>query len=267
MKVSETQEDISRSTGCQLHVCTFVTRPDQYRDMLESMRAAGFDTAHCRFTAFENLASNRHDPYRVISAVLKDGVEPYILFCHQDLLIDRGNTFADLMAAIDLLTQQDPRWAVAGNGGADRWGNLILCLDDPNGRHRTADLPRQVISLDENFLLFRRSRPLEASPDLSGFHFYGTDVCLQAHRRGWRAYVIEFPVTHLSAGDTSSESFRAGRSRFATAWRKRLLVGLIYTTCTELRISRFAWIEALLKQERLVWWLRKLNRPIISLPG
>lgn len=230
------------------------------------MDAAGFTSDRCRFTAFENLTSNVHDPYRVIPAVLKEGAEPYVLFCHQDLLIDREYTFNDLMGALDLLTQEDPQWAIAGTGGADRWGNLFLCLDDPNGSHRTAGLPRQVISLDENFLLFRRSRPLELSADLNGFHFYGTDVCLQAHRKGWHAYVIEFPITHLSAGDTSSEAFRAGRATFVKAWRRRLLVGLIYTTCTELRISRFPWIEKLLKRERLAWWLRKLNRPIVALP-
>ena len=230
------------------------------------MAAAGFDNERSRFTAFENLTSNLHDPYRVIPKVLNEGDEPYVLFIHQDVLTDQGNTFDDLIAALDLLTQRDPHWAIVGNGGADRWGNLVLCLDDPNGSHRAANLPRRVISLDENFLLFRRSRPVELSPDLKGFHFYGTDVCLQAHRKGWHAYVIDFPVTHLSAGDTSSQGFLAGRSSFAATWRKRLLVGLIYTTCTELRISRFSWIENLLHRKHIAWWLRKLNWPIVNMP-
>src|SRR5947209_1890108 len=101
--VSETTQDVSHSSGCQLQVCTFVTKPDQYRSMLESMRAAGFDDAHCRFTAFENLTSNLHDPYRVIPKVLQDGPEPYVLFVHQDVLTDRGASFDDLIAALDRL--------------------------------------------------------------------------------------------------------------------------------------------------------------------
>jgi hypothetical protein len=234
--------------------------------MLECMRAAGFDHARCRYTAFENLTANIHDPYRVIPEVLAEGPEPYVLFVHQDVLTDRGASFNNLISALDSLTLGDPDWAIVGTGGADRWNNLITCLDDPSGSYRTPGLPREVISLDENFLLFRRSRPLEMSTDLSGFHFYGTDACLHAHRKGWRAYVIEFPVTHLSRGDAKSDAFLCGRAAFAAAWRRRLLVGLLYTTCTELRISHFPWIEDLLKQEWIAWWLRKLKRPIISLP-
>lgn len=262
----ETSAGDAGSSRKKLHVCTFVNDRDQYQGMLDSMRAAGFDDAHCRFTAFENISSNSHDPFKVIPETIARGPEPYVMFLHQDVLTDRGPKFDDLMTALKHLNDFDPAWAVAGTGGVDRWNNLILCLDDPTGSYKAPDLPKHVTSLDEHLLIFRRSHPVKLSHDLSGFHFYGTDACLHAHRAGYTAYVINFHVTHLSCGNAKSQAFLNGREAFAAAWRKRLLVGLIYTTCTEVRISRIPLIERLLSRDKIAWCFRKLRAPVVSVP-
>jgi hypothetical protein len=39
------------------------------------------------------------------------------------------------------------------------------------------------------------------SLDLVGFHFYGSDICLQAEMAGGNAYVISFLLHHHGNGD------------------------------------------------------------------
>ena len=50
-------------------------------------------------------------------------------------------------------------------------------------------VPGRVETLDECFILMRRSRPVVGSYDLGGFHFYGPDLCLQAELLGGSAHV------------------------------------------------------------------------------
>ncbi len=103
---------------------------------------------------------------------------------------------------------------------------------------RTTDLPRRVISLDENLLAFSRPRFPPVTPGLTGFHWYGTDLCLNAIVAGNTAHLIDFPVTHLSPGSPASPAFEQGRRAMIDAWRPRLLVGVVRSTCDEFRVSR-----------------------------
>ena len=74
------------------------------------------------------------------------------------------------------------------------------------------------------------------SRDLSGFHLYGTDLCLNARMRGYRAFVVDFHLRHKSPG-TVSEGFRAVEkamiAKYAEAWKPRWLT----TTCTVMFLS------------------------------
>ena len=163
-----------------LHIATIANDLAVYRSMRASMAAAGFSDELCRFTLFDNSKSNQHDPYRVLRDLAGDGDEPHIMLCHQDLLFSGQSSFAALQTQLEILKRHDAVWGVAGTAGGDANGQLILHLDDPSGSWRTKDLPREVISLDENLLLLQRAHYVTPSADLSGFHLYGTDLCLRA---------------------------------------------------------------------------------------
>lgn len=70
---------------------------------------------------------------------------------------------------------------------SDRWGAA---------RSVGGPFPKRVESLDECLLIFPRHRMPQPSVTLSGFHFFATDLCLQAELAGRVAYVINFHVFH-----------------------------------------------------------------------
>ena len=74
-------------------------------------------------------------------------------------------------------------------------------------------MPARVETLDECFILMRRSRPVLPSVDLSGFHFYGPDLCLQAELAGGSVWAIDFHLCHHGRG-SKGPSFPECRARF-----------------------------------------------------
>jgi len=120
-------------------------------------------------------------------------------------------------------------------------GRLALRITDPHGAdRRVGSLPQRVMSLDENFIVVKRSARLGFSRDLTGFHLYGADICLLADILGHSAYVVDFHLRHLSAG-SKSVSFRAAERAFVAKWNRALRPRCVQTTCTLLAISGSRW--------------------------
>ena len=130
-------------------------------------------------------------------------------------------TAGDLLAALRKLDASDPHWVVAGTAGVKRTGQHVRQLFDPSGGPTDDPLPVPVVTLDENFLVFNGRAHPRCSPRLHGFHLYGTDVCLYALSSGGSAYVIDFPVTHLSSGHRDADFLQA-RARLTEVWSRRL---------------------------------------------
>ena len=84
--------------------------------------------------------------------------------------------------------------------------------------------PVRVMSLDENFIVVRREANLALSHDLTGYHWYGAELCLLADILGWHAYVVEFYLLHKSSGNADA-GFRSMRRavgrKYARAFRPR----------------------------------------------
>lgn len=205
--------------GLMFSVCSLVRDDWKYDRLRESFLRCGFTPATTEFLAADNRSGNRLDGYSWHKALLPEARGRYVIFCHDDVeLIEAGA--ADLLACLDDLDRRDPSWLLAGVAGglwrADAQGGspLALHISDPFGedRHR-GQLPARVETLDECFILMRRSRPVLSSNDLSGFHFYGPDLCLQAELLGGSAYAIDFHLRHHGRGVRGPE-FRAARRAF-----------------------------------------------------
>ena len=249
-----------------LHIATIVNDHAVYDAMRASMADSGFTEETCRFTVFDNSVVNQHDPYGVLRQLASDGDEAYVMLCHQDLLFSSECSLQVLQKQIEELNKLDPRWAIAGTAGADIHGQLVIHLDDPNGRWRMPDLPRKVVSLDENLLLLQRSHYTLTTPGLWGFHLYGTDLCLNAYLRGESAYVIAFPVRHLSPGNIFSSAFGESLARLSSEWKRRLLFALVRTPCSELRLAPFGWLRTSLLGGRVKEFIRRRGICLIAWP-
>lgn len=224
-------------------IATLVTKPAQYAGMVASFQAKGFGD-DCEFLYLDNAGGNALSAYQGLNRLLDEAQGARVILCHQDiLLVDDGR--AELDARLTELERGAPQWGLAGNAGGAGPGRLAVRISDPHGRDvRAGRFPERVSSLDENFIVVRRDARLSFSADLEGFHFYGTDLCLQAEIAGWSAHVVDFHLEHLSGGLKTPDFYvcrDALQRKYAHAFRSRWL----QTTCALVPLSASPVLNAI----------------------
>jgi hypothetical protein len=225
-------------------IFTFVTDGDAYSQMRRSFGEAGFTSEQASF--HELTGTGRPDepePYSTITDLVSDLNEPFFILCHQDLRLDQGHGIDDLARVVGDLEKRDSRWAVAGNAGGSRELRVVRSLTDPHGGASRDSFPAPVHSLDENFLLIRTGTGIGCSPQLRGFHLYGTDLCMNALDQGRQPYVIDFRVRHLSRGTRDAE-YAAARNQFVAHWSPRFVACYVRTTIEVLFLSRLGSLRS-----------------------
>jgi hypothetical protein len=217
-------------------ICTLVTKKDEYNEMVDSFIKAGFEESFCEYIYIDNSQKNKYEAFQGINRFLSIAKGQYIIICHQDILInhDRIDT---LERCIEEINKQDPDWAILGNAGGVDYKKNVYKVGHPSGTiHEVGSLPMRVRSLDENFLLLKNEANLALSHNLSGYHLYGTDLCLIAHVIGYHAYVIDFLITHKSHGN-ADQSFYELKGKFLKKYRSAFKGLFIRTTITRFFIS------------------------------
>jgi len=232
---------------------------EQYRAMKESFIAGGFSEERCRYTILDNRGENRYEGFGGFNTAQADTQEPYLIYCHQDLILPPGDGYGRLLGIMEEMDRTDPRWAVLGNAGWADLTHVALAISDPVWvNRRLGNLPQRVQSLDENFLVVKTASGLRCSPELSGYHMYATDLCLVASQRGYHCYVIDFLLTHLSQGNKSRDFYEV-RRRFVHRWSREFAFRFVRTPSTILFLSRYRPLRLLL-DSRLVRYV--VSRPI-----
>jgi hypothetical protein len=217
-------------------IATLVSDRTHYTQMLASFRAGGFADSDCEYLFIDNTGHNQTDAFRGLNALLNAARAPIVILCHQDVRLLADNRRA-LDARLADLARRDGHWAIAGNAGGVAPGRLALRITDPHGSNQRVGLfPERVVSVDENFILVRRDARLGFSHDLTGFHFYGADICLHAAHMGLNAYVIDFHLEHLSPGK-KSQDFDIAEQAFRAKWSRALSPRWMQTTCALMRLS------------------------------
>lgn len=239
-------------------VCTLVTRHDQYDAMRASFAAGGFTGDVAEYLYVDNSAGNRLDAFEAIRGFIRAARGAYVVLCHQDVLLthDRREALDRRIAELDAL---DPAWALLGNAGGCEGFQKAIRITDPRGEQTTAGLPRRAQALDENFIVLRMDANPGVSRDLGGFHLYGLDLCLQARLRGYTAYVVDFHLTHLSAG-TPDATFEDAKRRLVARYRRALASGYQQTTVTSLYLGGSRFLAWLMNTRAVLRWARSLRK-------
>jgi hypothetical protein len=234
---------ICRPEGCtsgkgpvRYSIATLVSDALQYEAMRTSFRSGGFDGDDCEYLYVDNSGSRQTCAFRGLDAMLSAARGAFVILCHQDvrLLTDARRDLDARLAELDSL---DSHWAIAGNAGGIAPGALAIRITDPHGANQhVGKLPVRVMSVDENFMVVRRAARIGFSADLTGFHFYGADLCLHADIAGYSAYVIDFHLAHLSGG-TKSAAFVEMEKAFRGKWERALRGRWMQTTCALVRLS------------------------------
>ena len=135
---------------------------------------------------------------------LAEGTSEIVVFAHQDVYFPKGWK-EDLDRSIRALEKKHSEWGVLGVFG------ISAGIDGkPTGHCYSTGLRRVVgepfskpvraRSLDELVLIVRRNSGLSFDDKLSGFHLYGTDICLSAHFAGLDCHIVPAFCIHNSNG-------------------------------------------------------------------
>lgn len=211
----------------EFSICTLVTRKEEYQEMLASFASKGFDAEKCEFLHIDNSSHCEFEAYEGLNTFLQKAQGKYVILCHQDILL-HDNDKQDLLNIIKQIDQKDPNWAILANaGGINLKWIATHITEGATGVVRTEpDAPLRVRTVDENFIVVKKSANLALSRDLSGFHFYGTDLCLVAEVLGYSAYAIPFNLIHKSNGKTDASFFALNKQlkqKYRHAFRGRFM--------------------------------------------
>jgi len=125
-----------------------------------------------------------------------------LVFAHQDVFLPAG-WLSQLQKSLEWFAQNDPQWAVAGIWGVQRSGarcGNVYCTG--LGKRLGTDFapPVEVRTVDELLFVVRKSSGVRFDKNIPGYHMYGTDICLEAQRRGLKTYAISAFCIHNTNG-------------------------------------------------------------------
>jgi hypothetical protein len=247
------------------NICTIANDLDQYAKMKESFIQAGFTNDKCRFTLYDNSHGNQFDPYSTITSMLGETEEPYLIFCHQDILVNQGDGVEKLVGLLAELDKLDPKWAIVGNAGCKDSCSIAAHFIDLTINVDCANLPKRVYTLDENFIVIKIGAKLACAQTLSGFHLYATDITLDALKKGYSAYVISFKIMHLSSGNRFSEAFYDCRKNIMNHWSPFFRYCMVSTPCgANLYFSKYSFVRNAIEKNNFIGQMLK-NRRIYTL--
>lgn len=170
-----------------------------------------------------------YEGYSSAGSALNAGIDgctaPIVILAHQDVYLPKG-WLERLIVQIDELEKVDPNWGVLGLYGRTPDGEEIgIVWSSGLGRvlGESGFKPGRAETVDELVLIVRRASGLRFDEDLAGFHFYGTDIVMQARVNGTPAYVIDAGVVHngrsvRSLGGPYAKAYRYMQRK----WRKYL---------------------------------------------
>ncbi|MEQ1613967.1 MAG: hypothetical protein ABL904_14575 [Hyphomicrobiaceae bacterium] len=234
--LDRTQDRVAVRPRKRFTIATLVNNRTHYDEMLASFEDGGFERSDCEYLFVDNTGSEQTCAFRGLDRLLAEATGDYVILCHQDVrIVDDGHH--ELETRLAQLDALDPMWAVAGNAGGVSPGKLAIRITDPHGANqKVGTLPAKVMSLDENFLVVKRQARLSFSRDLSGFHFYGADLCLVADVLGYTTYVIDFHLEHLSGG-MKGASFATMEAAFSAKWGRAFRPRFLQTTCSLISLT------------------------------
>jgi len=217
-------------------ICTLVSKPVEYQEMLDSFVLAGFDPAFSEYLCIDNSQTNTYEAFAGLNRLLREAKGKYIILCHQDILL-HDHQIDELELRIKEIDLIDPKWAILSNAGGINLKYVSMHLTQKTGNRLLEKiLPIKAQSVDENFILVKSDANLALSNDLKGFHMYGTDICLIADTLGFNSYLIDFNLTHKSDGN-ADHSFDKVRVELMKKYQRAFRGRFMSTTITRFYIS------------------------------
>jgi len=168
-----------------------------------------------------------------------------VVFAHCDVYFpDRW--FKRLAWEVERLSRINPNWAVAGISSITGNGHVVGRIFDTSLEPvfpkslgvfgRALQEPVPIVSADELVLIVRRKSGVTFDRCLPGFHLYGTDIILEAEKRGCGSYGLDMPLIHNAKAQLRlGPDYVRAHGYMVRKWRTRLPVP---TSCVPLTTNK-----------------------------
>jgi len=188
-------------------------------------------------------STNQWDCYSAIRYFTSQASGDFIVILHDDICFGKLSVF-QLMERIYEVLDQSPTAALFGIAGITKYSQKGVGHFWDNMGEQVWGFEENglVSSLDEFFLVLRNRCGINVSYALKGYHFYGTDLCMNAMKLGFSSHVIDYPLIHKSKG-TLNEAFFQARELFQKHLIRQKIFGFIKTTCTVLYAGESGFME------------------------
>ncbi len=248
----------------EFSICTLVTRKAEYQEMIQSFVRKGFTTKKCEYLFIDNSDKTTFEAYEGLNIFLQKAQGKYVILCHQDIVIHDSN-YDNLIRCIQEIDSKDEAWGLLGNAGGLnlKWIGTHI-TEGKTGIVRTEKkLPLKTITLDENFIVVKKSANIALSNNLQGFHFYGTDICLVAKFLGFNSYLINFNVLHKSNGK-KDRSFFEIETKIKKKYHQAFRGKYITTTFSRFYISGNLFGFWILNSKIMLFLMRQYYKVVTS---
>jgi GT2 family glycosyltransferase len=181
----------------------------------------------------------------------------YVIFCHQDIIVPK-DWLIRLKRAIQSLETDNIKWGVIGPAGVTLNSVPYYYLLDGKGeRLHTPQNPRNdVFCLDELCMVIKKENNLRFRDEhISGYHFYGLDICSDAKKKGLRNFAVNAWCHHSSVD---------GKGNLKTKEKYDQYLQEAKNAHKYLRtqgISEWRTTTALGKDRRIIFWLTPPDYP------
>lgn len=235
-------------------ICTLVSNKEEYNILIDSFKAAGFEDDFCEFIYVDNSKGNKCDAYEGLNKMITAARGKYIILCHQDveLKFDKIDVLEKRIQEVEAL---DPNWGIISNAGGLHLKKSIERVSHIDHEINEGPFPCKVWSVDENFMLIKKSANLSFSKNMNGFHMYGTDICIIANIIGYNAWVVDFHLFHKSNGNMN-ESFYRNKKELINKYNKVLRSRYIRSTCTKVYISGSKTLSKIMNTNFMIFFAK-----------
>jgi hypothetical protein len=183
-----------------------------------------------------------------INQGVKLATNDLIIICHQDVFFPH-NWISILESQLNKIPKP---FGVIGTFGRDLNLKAAGRIYNPHPILRVGlakNLPVEAISLDEHCLIISKTTfdnyHLQFDEGLKYFHIYGADICLSAHEKGLKNYVIDSSLNHLSPKGKNDRAFDLSVKWLIKKWQKRSDYKLFRTMTFEVEFETGNWIKYL----------------------
>jgi hypothetical protein len=224
---------IMNQVYCSFSVCTLVKNKEKYQILLESLQKNNFCNDIDEILCIDNSLGNNHDCFSAIKKFVSIAKKNYIILAHDDIVFNLDRKV--LVRELEKKKSLDPKSAVFGVAGVYKnplvgSGHFISHKGEENWGFRHNG---KVNTLDECCIIIDKASLVSVSDKITGYHFYGTDICINARKKGFSTYVIDYPITHKSKGNLDAHFLRS-RQSYISHLRKNGNWDVVTTTCTSM---------------------------------